>query len=115
MKSDAVIDGELVALDENGVSHFQLLQNALRREAKLRYCAFDVMFCDGEDLRNFPLLERKQRLKELLPRHKLITLSRHRKRFGMKFFEEAERKGVRESSVSAEIAPTFREAAQIIG
>ena len=30
VKGDAVIDGELVALDENGVSHFQLLQNALR-------------------------------------------------------------------------------------
>ena len=34
---DAVIDGELVALDEQGVSHFQLLQNALRHKAKLRY------------------------------------------------------------------------------
>ena len=36
VKADAVIDGELVALDKNGVSHFQLLQNALRHEAKLR-------------------------------------------------------------------------------
>jgi ATP-dependent DNA ligase len=33
VKADAVIDGELVALDKNGVSHFQLLQNALRHEA----------------------------------------------------------------------------------
>ena len=33
LKSDAVLDGELVALDANGVSHFQLLQNALRHEA----------------------------------------------------------------------------------
>jgi hypothetical protein len=39
VKSDAVIDGELVALDENGVSHFQLLQNALRHKARLLYCA----------------------------------------------------------------------------
>ena len=31
---DAVIDGELVALDHEGVSHFQLLQNALRHKAK---------------------------------------------------------------------------------
>jgi bifunctional non-homologous end joining protein LigD len=30
VKGDAVIDGELVALDENGISHFQLLQNAIR-------------------------------------------------------------------------------------
>jgi bifunctional non-homologous end joining protein LigD len=35
VKGDAVIDGELVALDKNGVSHFQLMQNALRHEAKL--------------------------------------------------------------------------------
>jgi bifunctional non-homologous end joining protein LigD len=37
VKGNAVIDGELVALDKKGVSHFQLLQNALRRETKLRY------------------------------------------------------------------------------
>ena len=94
LKADAVIDGELVALDKKGVSHFQLLQNALRHEAKLLYCAFDLMFCDGEDLRKLTLLERKKRLKEILPRHKLIAFSRHRKGDGIKFFEEAERKGL---------------------
>jgi bifunctional non-homologous end joining protein LigD len=94
LKADAVIDGELVALDRKGVSHFQLLQNALRHEAKLLYCAFDLMFCDGEDLRKLTLLERKKRLKEILPRHKLIAFSRHRKGDGIKFFEEAERKGL---------------------
>ena len=51
VKGNAVIDGELVAMDKDGVSHFQLLQNALRHEAKLQYCAFDLMFQDGEDLR----------------------------------------------------------------
>src|SRR6476469_9416216 len=70
VKGDAVIDGELVALDKAGVSHFQLLQNALRHEAKLLYCAFDLTFAAGEDLRALPLLERKKRLKALLPRHK---------------------------------------------
>jgi bifunctional non-homologous end joining protein LigD len=94
VKVDAVIDGELVALDTDGVSHFQLLQNALRHEAKLLYCAFDLMFHDGEDLRGLTLLERKKRLKGLLPRHKLIGFSRHRKTFGTKFFEEAERQGL---------------------
>jgi hypothetical protein len=38
VKTDAVIDGELVAIGKDGVSHFQLLQNALRHEAKLLYC-----------------------------------------------------------------------------
>jgi bifunctional non-homologous end joining protein LigD len=94
VKGDAVVDGELVALDSGGVSHFQLLQNALRNEAKLRYCAFDLMFHDGEDLRSLPLLERKKRLRAILPRDKLIAFSRHRKTFGVKFFEEAGRQGL---------------------
>ena len=52
------------------------------------------MFQDGEDLRGLPLLERKKRLKSILPRHKLIAFSRHRKTIGTKFFEEAERIGL---------------------
>src|SRR5690349_17045372 len=94
VKADAVIDGELVAIGKDGVSHFQLLQNALRHEAKLLYCAFDLMFENGEDLRKLPLLERKKRLKAILPRDKLIAFSRHRKADGTKFFAEADRKGL---------------------
>jgi bifunctional non-homologous end joining protein LigD len=92
VKGDAVIDGELVAIGKDGVSHFQLLQNALRHEAKLLYCVFDLMFENGEDLRSLPLLDRKKRLRAVLPRHRLIAFSRHRKGSGKKFFAEAERK-----------------------
>jgi bifunctional non-homologous end joining protein LigD len=92
--ADAVIDSELVALDRNGVSHFQLLQNALRHRAKLQYCAFDLMFKDGQDLRDLPLIERKKRLKSILPKHRLIAFSRHRLASGTKFFEEAQRHGL---------------------
>ena len=90
VKGNAVIDGELVALDEEGVSHFQLLQNALRHKARL----LNLMFQDGDDLRGCELLERKKRLKSILPRHKLIEFSRHRPKSGTEFFEEAERKGL---------------------
>jgi bifunctional non-homologous end joining protein LigD len=93
-KVDAVLDGELVALDPHGVSRFQLLQNALRNEAKLLYCVFDMMFCDGEDLRGLGLLERKKRLRSVLPRHPLLSFSRHRKEFGSRFFAEAEKQGL---------------------
>src|SRR3569832_1216930 len=72
VKGDAVIDGELVAIGSDGVSHFQLLQNALRQQATLLYCAYDHKFTNGEDLRKLPLIERKKRLKAILPRHKLI-------------------------------------------
>jgi bifunctional non-homologous end joining protein LigD len=94
VEADAVIDGELVAIGKDGVSHFQLLQNALRHEAKLLYCAFDLTLENGEDLRKRPLLERKKRLKAILPRDKLIAFSRHREASGAKFFAEAERKGL---------------------
>jgi bifunctional non-homologous end joining protein LigD len=94
VKGDAVIDGELVALGKDGVSHFQLLQNALRHEAKLLYCAFDLMFENGDDLRKLPLLERKERLKAILPRDKLIAFSHHRKATGKRFFAEAQQKGL---------------------
>src|SRR6476659_3796291 len=65
VKGDAVIDGELVAIGKDDAPHFQLLQNALRHEAKLLYYAFDLMSADGEDLRDLPLLERKKRLKAI--------------------------------------------------
>jgi bifunctional non-homologous end joining protein LigD len=94
IKLDAVIDGELVAIGSDGLSHFQLLQNARRHQAKLRYYAFDLMFQDGDDLRALPLLERKQRLMAILPKHKLIAFSQHRATFGRKFFHEADRHGL---------------------
>jgi bifunctional non-homologous end joining protein LigD len=113
VQGDAVIDGELVALDKDGVSHFQLVQNALRHEAKLLYCAFDLMFHDGEDLRGLTLLERKKRLKEILPRHKLIAFSRHRKTSGTKL--EAERKGLEGIMASMPIASICRARARTTG
>jgi bifunctional non-homologous end joining protein LigD len=94
VKQDAVIDGELVALDAHGVSRFQLLQNALRTTANLRYCVFDVMFIGEEDLRGLPLVERKKRLRALLPRHPLLAYSDHRSTHGKRFFMEAQRGGL---------------------
>src|SRR3978361_2175117 len=91
VKGDAVIDGEIVAIGKDGVSHFQLLQKALRHEAKLLYCAFDLMFENAADLRKRPLLERKMRLKAILPRNKLIAFSAYRKRDGPQFFGEPSR------------------------
>lgn len=86
---DAVIDGELVALDPQGVSRFQLLQNALRTQARLRYCIFDLMFLDGKDLRRLPLTERKERLEGVLPNDRLLGFSEHRWEHGTRYFKEA--------------------------
>ena len=94
IKHDAVIDGELVALDADGISRFQLLQNALRAAASLRYCIFDLMFLDGEDLRGLPLVERKARLRRLIPKDPLLAFSSHRKERGTPFYDEAQKGGL---------------------
>ncbi|HEX4209507.1 MAG TPA: DNA ligase D, partial [Candidatus Binataceae bacterium] len=61
---DAIIDGEIVALDRNGIPEFTALQAALSDgdTSELIYFAFDLLFAEGEDLRELPLEERKQRL-----------------------------------------------------
>lgn len=65
---DAIIDGEICALDENGAPDFAALQAALSegKTDDLVYFAFDLLFEGNEDLRELPLTERKERLGELL-------------------------------------------------
>jgi bifunctional non-homologous end joining protein LigD len=84
IKHQAVIDGELVALDAHGRSRFQLLQNVGRGKARLRYYAFDLLFLDGRDLRREPMLERKRRL---------IRYSSHSRQHGIAQFDKARRAG----------------------
>jgi bifunctional non-homologous end joining protein LigD len=63
----ALIDGEVVALDESGRTDFGRLQRALDDGGEtLRYYAFDLLELDGEDLAGLPLIERKRRLAALL-------------------------------------------------
>lgn len=92
IQRDCVLDGELVALDRQGVSRFQFLQNALRTQVRLQYCIFDIMFFDGKDLRGETLLERKEQLKRIIPKHKLLCYSEHRFEHGTKYFAEAKKK-----------------------
>lgn len=65
---DAIIDGEICALEVNGAPDFAALQAALSegKTGDLVYFAFDLLFDGGEDLRFMPLVERKERLQNLL-------------------------------------------------
>jgi bifunctional non-homologous end joining protein LigD len=94
VRQDAVIDGELVALDARGISRFQLLQNALRTTTNLHYCVFDIMFLGGKDLRGLPLVERKERLRALLPKDPLLIYSEHWPEHGKRLFKEAQKQGL---------------------
>ena len=62
---DGIIDGELVALDHTGAPSFAGLQAAISEEKTddLVLFVFDLLFADGEDLRDLPLADRKARLK----------------------------------------------------
>lgn len=65
---NAILDGEIVALDKEGKANFQMLQNSLKskNDKNLRYYIFDILYLDGRDLRELPLLERKEILAEVL-------------------------------------------------
>jgi bifunctional non-homologous end joining protein LigD len=66
----ALIDGEIVIEDENGISSFSGLQAALKAGERERfvYYVFDLLHRDGRDLAGEPLIERKRALEELLGR-----------------------------------------------
>ena len=61
---DAVIDGELVCLGQDGKPLFNQL---LYRRGEPYFYAFDLLRLNGEDLRKEPLIERKRLLKEIMP------------------------------------------------
>ncbi len=64
----ALLDGEVVVLDKQGISSFQLLQNAFRGESKspLMYFVFDILYMNGYDLRSAALEDRKALLESML-------------------------------------------------
>lgn len=60
----AVLDGEIVCLDDKGHSQFNEL---LFRRGIPQFCAFDLLHLNGKDLRSLPLIERKRALRRILP------------------------------------------------
>jgi bifunctional non-homologous end joining protein LigD len=62
---NAIIDGEIVCLDANGISQFNALLTTKGHDAAAFY-AFDLIWLNGADLRLKPLMERKARLRELV-------------------------------------------------
>jgi hypothetical protein len=68
--SSAIIDGEVVILDEFGLSDFGALRRAMTTKPKhLLFYAFDLLHLDGADLRRRPLSERRAMLADLLAGH----------------------------------------------
>jgi bifunctional non-homologous end joining protein LigD len=82
----AVLDGEIVCLGPDGRSEFYHL---LFRRDWSSFAAFDLLEADGENLRQRPLLERKRRLRALVPRQnsRLVYVD-HVRRRGVDLFRE---------------------------
>jgi bifunctional non-homologous end joining protein LigD len=84
---NAILDGEIVCLDAHGISRFNELFS--RKGHPILY-AFDLLWLNAEDLRNLELIERKQRLCELIRKHKpaRIIYAQHVEGNGKIFFQE---------------------------
>lgn len=96
--TNVILDGEIVALDEHGVSRFQLLQPRLGRKnsgeigrmmstTRLAYYVFDVIYLDGFDLTSCLLLDRKATLERILKSSKNVRYSDHIIAEGEKLYE----------------------------
>jgi bifunctional non-homologous end joining protein LigD len=71
IKHNAVLDGEIVLLDEDGKPSFQKLQHYEdNTNLPLVYYVFDLLFLDKKDVRHLPLLQRKELLQGLLEQNK---------------------------------------------
>jgi bifunctional non-homologous end joining protein LigD len=83
----AVLDGEIVVLDQAGKPQFDLLQNyGTWKRGTLVYYVFDLLYLDGRDLRRLPLTRRKLTLSQIIGRSN-VRLCEHVEEHGNDFFE----------------------------
>ena len=101
----AVLDGEIVALDEQGRSSFSLMQQrtgirshgrrvAGQSDLPIAYYIFDLIYLNGYDLRRVSLEERKQVLAQIISNNKLVRYSEHFSEQGKALFEAARQQGL---------------------
>lgn len=105
VKADtAIVDGEIVAFDENGVPSFQLLQNHIgfRRSAALKgekpqalsFFAFDLLYLNGYDLRKGALIDRRQLLSSIILPSETVKYSEHFVGRGRELLEAVKQQGL---------------------
>ncbi|MEI2302122.1 DNA ligase D [Ensifer sp. MJa1] len=110
---EALIDGEIVVLDDKGISRFALLQDALSTgtDGKLVFYAFDIVYLDGWNLAEVPLEKRKRLLEQVLgwqlSSRSAIQFSDHVEGDGRGLYEQASELGL-EGIVSKRAAAPYR-------
>jgi bifunctional non-homologous end joining protein LigD len=101
----AILDGEVVALDDEGRASFSLMQQrtgfrpggrrgAAKADVPVLYYAFDLLYLDGYDLRKVALEERKRKLASVLVSGDSVRYSDHYEKQGKALFEMARAKGL---------------------
>jgi bifunctional non-homologous end joining protein LigD len=95
-KTDAIVDGEIIAINDEGRADFQQLQGFIKNAnaAHLVYYVFDIIWYKGKDVTMLPLVERKAILKSILPEDQsVIRYSDHVAKEGNAFFKAAIKQG----------------------
>jgi bifunctional non-homologous end joining protein LigD len=92
---NAIVDGEVVVVNDKGISDFGSLQN-WRSEADgdLFYYVFDIVWLEGKDLSQLPLTERRAILSAQIPEQGIIRISSSFEESGTDFFEAAKQTGL---------------------
>jgi bifunctional non-homologous end joining protein LigD len=115
----AILDGEIVALDEEGRPSFSLMQQRTgfqpgkrrlpgKEGVRVVYYAFDLLYVDGFDLRRVALEQRKQLLQERIIAGDIIHFSDHYPEKGLDLFEAAKQRGL-EGIVAKKRTGTYEE------
>jgi bifunctional non-homologous end joining protein LigD len=95
LRMEAVLDGEIVVVDDQGRPDFQRLQHYQDLGGgHLLYYVFDLLYFQGHDLTGLPLLRRKELLKKILPSTPRIRFSDHVWAEGVLFYRAAKEKGL---------------------
>jgi bifunctional non-homologous end joining protein LigD len=96
VRHQAMLDGEVVVLDDKGHPSFEALQNyrSHRRRGDLVYQVFDILYLDGHDLRGLPLMRRKEILRQILPAVPGLAFCDHIEEHGLAFFDAVRKAGL---------------------
>lgn len=88
---DVILDGEVVVENEKGLTEFQLLQNyGTTRKGNLKYYVFDILYLNGHNIMNFPLIKRKELLDTFFGKYKFARVHNlnYQTGRGRKLYEE---------------------------
>jgi len=95
LKIDAMLDGEIVVLDDENKPSFQMLQHYdQHRKHPLVYYVFDCLRYKNKDLTSLPLVERKKILRKILPQNDVVRYSDHIETEGTFLFGKASEMGL---------------------